>query len=266
MSSLIASYRVVLSILQKRDKQKQNSHLGLVRMAGKEPEIIPAGKSKVLEGSVHVNTNTPDKWVVVESPNTSSLPGGVRVTNCLLTLSEEHSQRLPMVLWNESKHDIVIPGKCVIAEIHAMQEILSNPQISHGPKQVPSSKPAELNLNLEDSLVPAEWKERVMLKLNATPEDFAQHDTDFGCTNKVKHQIKLSNETPFKHRPRPLRPQDVDAVCRHLKELLEAGVIRDSESAFSSPTVVVRKKNGDVRLCRLSKVKPEHDQRCLCTY
>uniref|UniRef100_A0A3B1JQK1 Gypsy retrotransposon integrase-like protein 1 n=2 Tax=Astyanax mexicanus TaxID=7994 RepID=A0A3B1JQK1_ASTMX len=81
------------------------------------------------------------------------------------------------------------------------------------------------------------------------PEVFALHDSDFGRTDKVKHQIRLSDETPFKHRPRPIRPQDLDAVRRHLQELSEAGVIRASESPFSSPIVVVRKKNGDVRLC-----------------
>ena len=79
------------------------------------------------------------------------------------------------------------------------------------------------------------------------PEVFALQD--FGRTDKVKHQIKLSNETPFKHRSWPIRPQDIDAVRRHLKELSEAGVIRESESPFSSPIVVVKKKNGDVRLC-----------------
>lgn len=86
-------------------------------------------------------------------------------------------------------------------------------------------------------------------KLSAMPEVFAQHDFDFGRTDKVKHQIKLSDKTPFKHRLRPLRPQDLDAVRRHLQEQNEAGVIQESEPPFSSPIVVVRKKNGDVRLC-----------------
>lgn len=35
----------------------------------------------------------------------------------------------------------------------------------------------------------------------------------------------------------------------HLQTLLEAGIICDSESPFSSPIVVVKKKNGDIRLC-----------------
>ncbi|XP_037390653.1 uncharacterized protein LOC119262492 [Pygocentrus nattereri] len=81
------------------------------------------------------------------------------------------------------------------------------------------------------------------------PEVFAQSDIDFGRTDRVKHHIKLSDETPFKHRARPIHPHDLDAVRRHLQELLQAGIIRESESPFSSPIVVVRKKNGEVRLC-----------------
>lgn len=41
----------------------------------------------------------------------------------------------------------------------------------------------------------------------------------------------------------------VDAVRKHLQELLDSGVIWESESPFTSPIVVVRKKDGSVRLC-----------------
>jgi transposase InsO family protein len=78
---------------------------------------------------------------------------------------------------------------------------------------------------------------------------FAHHDQDFGRTDQVRHHIKLSDESPFKLRARPIHPQDIEAVRRHIKELLDAGVIRESESPFASPIVVVRKKNGQVRLC-----------------
>lgn len=37
------SYRVVLSVLQQRHMQKENGSLGLVRLSGTEPEIIPGG-------------------------------------------------------------------------------------------------------------------------------------------------------------------------------------------------------------------------------
>ena len=158
-----------------------------------------------------------------------------------------------MVICNESKHDIILPAKSAIAEVHALQEVVQNKhRTSNTAQQGSSPKSAEdvkLNLNLEGSPLPTEWRERIEGKLRAMPEVFALQDSDFGRTDKVKHQIKLSNETPFKHRSRPIRPQDIDAVRRHLQELSEAGVIRESESPFSSPIVVVKKKNGDVRLC-----------------
>lgn len=46
----------------------------------------------------------------------------------------------------------------------------------------------------------------------------------------------------------PYVPKDFDAMRWHLQEPSEAEIIRESESPFSSPIVVVRKKNGDIRL------------------
>lgn len=55
-----------------------------------------------------------------------------------------------------------------------------------------------------------------MQNLNSMPEVFAQNDLDFGRTAQVKHQIKLSDDTPFKHKPCPIHPNDLEAVCKHL--------------------------------------------------
>ncbi|KAL1256491.1 hypothetical protein QQF64_012036 [Cirrhinus molitorella] len=74
-------------------------------------------------------------------------------------------------------------------------------------------------------------------------------EDEVNCRIKVKHRINLNDNTPFKQHARPIHPQDVDAVRKHLRELLDAGVIRESESPFASPIVAVKKKNNDVRLC-----------------
>lgn len=84
--------------------------------------------------------------------------------------------------------------------------------------------------------------------MNTFSDVFSHHELDFGHTTKVQHHINLKDETPFKQRSRPIHPNDFEAVKKHLGELLDAGVIRESESPFSSPIVVVQKRNGDVRL------------------
>uniref|UniRef100_A0A3P9CQ39 ribonuclease H n=1 Tax=Maylandia zebra TaxID=106582 RepID=A0A3P9CQ39_9CICH len=111
-----------------------------------------------------------------------------------------------------------------------------------------SSQPEEISFDFGNDL-PDEWRNRVTKLLNSMPEVFSQHALDFGHTEKVQHHIKLSDETPFKSRPRPIHPHDVEAVRKHLRELLDVGVIRESESPFASPIVVVKKKDGSVRLC-----------------
>lgn len=246
--SLPYGYKVVLKTLEIRKKHSIDSNLGEVRLQCRDSETIAAGQTKVLEGSVSCRTPDAGKWVMVESPKSSSLPGGILVTDSLVSLPPKLPRCIPVVLKNESQHDITLSPKAVIAEIHAVKSVQSVKTPDSDPPTKPDHKP-NLDFDFSDSPVPTEWKERIIEKLSSMPEVFAQHELDFGRTDKIKHHITLSDETPFKHRPRPIHPQDIEAVRHHLQQLLEAEVIRESESPFSSPIVVVRKKNGEVRLC-----------------
>lgn len=230
-------YRMVLKVLQLRQEQSHDSNIGLVRMQGRDRKLIPAGGTVVLEGVASVKEFHTERSAIMEYPSSSSLPGGLLVKPCLIDLPG----RLPVVVSNESEHDIIIPAKSVIAELSAMQVILSHKQSVTNSSEPEPSKATNLTFDFGESPVPPEWKDRITRKLNSMPEVFAQNDTDFGRTDKVKHHIKLSDETPFKLRARPIHPHDVEAVRQHLQELLDAGVIRESESPFSSPIVVVRK-------------------------
>lgn len=122
----------------------------------------------------------------------------------------------------------------------------------------------KLSFDFGNSPVPSEWKERITGRLNSIPEVFVQNEFDFGRTDKIKYCINLRDETPFKCRVRSIHPQDTWAVCNHLQQLLDAEVIHESESPFSSPIVVIRKKNGDFRLCRLQETEPPDDKGLLC--
>ncbi|KAL0172982.1 hypothetical protein M9458_033293, partial [Cirrhinus mrigala] len=241
-------YKVVFKVIELRRKQASNNHQGVVKMQGKMPQVIPARETVVVEGD--------EKSIVVEYPSSSPLPGGPLVKAGLVDFPQLRPHKLPVVISNESDHDIVIPAKRIIAEICAHQTILlkehsvtDQSQNSQNSSETQSSQEPTLNFNFGDSPVPLEWKQRITQQLNNMPEVFAHHDLDFGRTDQVRHHIKLSDETPFKLRARPSHPQDIKAVRRHIKELLDAGVIRESESPFASPIVVVRKKNGQVRLC-----------------
>ncbi len=61
--------------------------------------------------------------------------------------------------------------------------------------------------------------------------------------------IRLADTQPFRERSRRIAPADIDDVHRHLKDLLEAGIIKESRSLYASPFIIVRKKNGKIRMC-----------------
>uniref|UniRef100_A0A3B3CR12 Gypsy retrotransposon integrase-like protein 1 n=1 Tax=Oryzias melastigma TaxID=30732 RepID=A0A3B3CR12_ORYME len=237
-------YISVYKILQHRFNQRFNTHIASVTLQSDKPYTIKAGQITVLDG--HLFTKVPgEKTVLLEHPQSSSLPGGLVIKSCLIDLPQHQPCHLPVVVSNETSHSIQIPAQAVLAEISSYQQVISKSQSIKGPATETTSS----EYNFKDSPISPEWKQRIITKLNSIPEVFSKHDLDFGKTSKVRHRIKLSDQTPFKQRPRPIHPQDVDAVRTHLKDLLETGIIRESDSPFASPIVVVRKKDGGVRLC-----------------
>ncbi len=78
---------------------------------------------------------------------------------------------------------------------------------------------------------------------------FSTGHTDLGYTNLVEHEIKLNDETPFRDPYRRIPPCMFDEVKEHIREMLEAGAIRESTSPYSSNVVLVRKSDGSLRFC-----------------
>ena len=86
---------------------------------------------------------------------------------------------------------------------------------------------------------------RVLVKHKDT---FAQNQTDLGYFNVIEHKIDTSGAASIRQ---PLRrtPHGFEHEEKYLKDQLETGIIRPSKSAWASPVVLVRKKDGTVRWC-----------------
>ena len=65
----------------------------------------------------------------------------------------------------------------------------------------------------------------------------------------VQHEIKLSNNIPFKERYRRIPPHQYEEVRKHLQEMLDIGAIQRSTSPWASPVVLVCKKDGSLQFC-----------------
>ena len=78
---------------------------------------------------------------------------------------------------------------------------------------------------------------------------FALEEAELGCTSTAEHHIKVTDDEPFKERFRRIPPNLVEEVRTHLKEMLDAGAIRPSQSPWCNAVVLVRKKDGGLRFC-----------------
>lgn len=98
-------------------------------------------------------------------------------------------------------------------------------------------------------------------KCNLTPEEGLEFDefltwwkkhyeTSPGKTDLVKHKIYIDpGIPPIKQKYYPVSPAMLKIIHTEIEELLVKGLIIESESPWSSPVLLVKKKNGKWRLC-----------------
>ena len=77
---------------------------------------------------------------------------------------------------------------------------------------------------------------------------FAKDDSDLGHTNRVTHRIRVIDERPVYKPYRRIPTLQIMEVKEHIEALLKSGVITESQSCYSSPVVLVIKKDGTIRL------------------
>lgn len=71
---------------------------------------------------------------------------------------------------------------------------------------------------------------------------------NLGCTNRVEHVI-VTNSSPIKQRYYRVNPIVQGQINKELDEMLRLGIVEPSNSPWSSPILLVKKKDGSFRFC-----------------
>ena len=96
----------------------------------------------------------------------------------------------------------------------------------------------ELDLSSLDSWA-SELADKAHWPLAEYHDVFSLDPMELGCTHSTKHTIKVTDDTPFKECFRQIPPPMVEEVRNHLKEMLESGAIRPSQSAWCNTVELV---------------------------
>ena len=170
------------------------------------------------------------------------------------------SNRVLVILRNNTQDWLEIKKGVPIARMVTASAI---PKVTH---VLPAGNPHE-----QSTLMEAERQDLLLEKLDLTgleawPTEQAEktrsllreyHDIfflekhDMGHTKAAKHKIVLKDPDtpPFKERFCRIPSPQLDKVRAHLKMMLDAGVIRPSNSPWCNAVVLVRKKDGSLCFC-----------------
>ena len=102
---------------------------------------------------------------------------------------------------------------------------------------------------LQDAPIDQKTKLDLEQLLEKNKDAFAEDERQIGTTPLITMSIDTGDQPPIAKRPYTLALKHHDWVKAEIDKLLEAGVIRESDSSWSAPIVVVPKSDGGKRLC-----------------
>ncbi|KAL8626013.1 hypothetical protein ACOMHN_012605 [Nucella lapillus] len=87
-------------------------------------------------------------------------------------------------------------------------------------------------------------------KVQELVEEYSDVFTDApSCTNLETCRVKLSSKSPIRTRQYPLPYSQRETIKEEVKAMISMGAIEPSVSPYSSPIVLVKKKDGKIRFC-----------------
>ena len=103
--------------------------------------------------------------------------------------------------------------------------------------------------DLSNSILNDDEKGKFKNLFNKYRNVFAFPGDQLGRTSLVQHVIDTGDATPIKQRPYRVSPDVKKETDHQVDEILEKGISQESVSPWSSPIVLVKKKDGSYRFC-----------------
>ena len=223
-------------------------------------KIVPPWTT--FECKVRINANIPDTIdsVIVHAPSDTSLPEGLQLVSA--HISCEMLPEITLVGINGNSVPCILEQGSTLANVFAYESryVLCNDLIGNEGnvqcnaveinEQVGNDKQeVEFQFGSVKETEP-EWCNSFQEKLRSYSAVFSKSEFDIGRANTgTVFDIELSPGPDIRERARPLSPDEFTECKQHIQSLLEAKIIRPSNSPFASPIVLVRKKNGKLRMC-----------------
>lgn len=232
------------------EAQSVGVDFGRVMVRGRRAQRIPGGTMKLVAATC-MQQRSPT--TVLFEPPESGLPAGLLASPALLKITRG-TVYVPVV--NVGTVDVLLYPRTIVGQVsNTTMVTLPSGVIEVGAvtatisSQTVSTSIQEQIESLDLGALPSEDQDSARELLQKYSGVFSTHDGDLGCTDLISHEIPLLEDAPVRQRYRRIPPSEYEAAKNHINQLLEARVIRESSSPYASPIVLVKKKDGSLRMC-----------------
>ena len=194
------------------------------------------------------------RWGVLEQAEASSSLDGLLIARTLVDLQRK---QIPLRVMNLSHQQQKVNKGTELACCKAVNSVFSSRfetdrEISGCAQSMETMKklPTHLKELYDHSIAGlAESEQQEVHKLPCKFSDISAGPHDLGCTDLIKHSINTGEAAPIRQSPRRPPLAKREEADRAVQEMWKHGVIEPSASPWSSPVVLVSKKDGSTRFC-----------------
>ncbi|XP_065928361.1 uncharacterized protein [Magallana gigas] len=180
-----------------------------------------------LEKSDLVEVNSIDNNCIMEDP-------GLYLKDAVCIVRKD--KKVPMIFVNQTNKNYKIPKGYIVGRITALkQKEISEIQTTQDTK--------------EEIDVPKRFEHSIKRLVSKNNDLFAKKDSDLGVTDTGKMKIETGDHHPIKNRPYRVPLNKRQIIDKAILEMMDAKIIERSQSPWSFPLVVVKKKDGSDRMC-----------------
>ena len=181
----------------------------------------------------------------------------VQVARALVTPS---AKRVPVRLLNPAPHQVTVYKDTTIAVIEPLDN-LSVCSISAETSSTTSILSPVLNVSKKtreklnqlafskNNTLSSTQSEQLFALLMSYGDIFVENADDVGHTKYTQHRIETGTNQPIRQTPRRIPVAHRKRAHTLLQDMLHKGTIQPSKSPWSSPIVLVQKKDGSMRFC-----------------
>ena len=256
-TDILPEWSEVLKIVS---SAKSISARGFAKVAGKTKVRIPAGSVSVVKITGWHGPQTSNTAALVE-PLSGQTPGNLIVIN---TVTGVVNGQLHVRVANITDEDVWLQPHTRIGVLHEINNVMDTKNtvdfkrvsvneemvfVRESTTEEDQTQPLAYPIDLSAIECTPEQREKLETLFQKHASVFTENENDLGYTETVKHKIPTIDQVPVAQPYRRIPPNQFQEAKDHIRKLLDGGIIRESHSPYAAPIVLVRKKDGSLRLC-----------------